>query len=64
MLLANGKCTHTKWQKEGRWRRQKDGSIDIDNETGGHIITFLADGSAIVRGKRGSAATPLTPIAE
>ena len=60
VIYANGTARHSSWERAGIWERRPDGSLEMLSQTGLHVIEFLADGTAIVKGKVRD--TTLTPI--
>ena len=59
-INANGTAKHSSWKRSAIWEQQPDGSLVMMSETGRHTIEFLADGTALVKGRvRDTALTPI-----
>ncbi len=61
-LRPNGVATHTLWKQPGKWRREADGSIRLENSAALSFRIIFEDDLGKVTALRGGAMTTIKPI--
>lgn len=56
-LAAKGVASHTRWKETGKWKVQKDGTVQLSGNGTRFVIEFLSESTARVECRKGGSTT-------
>lgn len=62
VLKENGVATHTIWKKAGKWRKEDDGSLRLESDSGKEFVVIFKDGIGHVTYLKTGSKTTIIPV--